>query len=568
MAKSAKRALHQQLDSMQKLEAIVNTKKAILLNKAIGSNNPKDILKANEMLKNVEPLDNEGVRKSYLVDPYQFNQFLGYKNKPYSLSYQMLRRISYVVPIVRAIINTRIDQITSFVEPQKDKYSMGFVIRKKRSYYGIKDQKEPSKEELLKAEKMTEFILNCGVGNNFDADDFDAFTRKLMNDSYMYDQCTFEIERNQRGMPCAFYAVDASTIRIADSYDNQDYDINGVQAPQYGSQNNLDRKKVKGYYPSFSQIKQGVIHTDFYPWEMSFGIRNPVTDIYANGYGISEIEVLMNICTSMLYSDEYNRRFFSQGSAPKGFIKVKSGSLLNNTKLQDFKQAWQAMVAGVVNAHKTPVLEGDVEWVDLQLTNRDMEFAKWQEYLIKLSCAIYRIDPAEINFPLSGSSGAKMVYEGNNEARLKHSKDKGLYPALKFLQRKINKYLISQMDPEYEFCFVGMDGVDIGDELDQDIKMLTNFMTLDEVRVRRGLKPLGAAKGGDLILNAAYMQQKQMEQQAEMQSQQMETQTTMHSEKLDASKEQTQMTIDAAAEEEKDDPFEKAFNSYLVTLNN
>lgn len=544
--------IHKQLDAIVKMEEFAKIKKGILLEKAMYSSNPNDVIRASTIASaNIEPRE-EGERKSYIVDPLQFNQFLGYKNKPYSLSYNMLRRVSYAVPIVRGVIGTRLDQITSFCEPQRDKYSTGFVIRKKKGFYGGTDKdKEPTTEELKKCEELTEFILNCGVGNNFDCDDFDTFTRKVMNDSYMYDQLAFEIVRNRRGVPVNFYAVDASTIRIADSFDVDSYgrDYNNTTA----------REKIKGYYPTYCQIENGSVTNDFYPWEMCFGVRNPVTDIYSNGYGVCEIEILMNVITSMLWGDEYNRRFFSQGSAPKGFLKVKNGSLVNSPKIGEFKQAWQNLMAGVHNSHRTAILEGDVEWEDLQHTNREMEFSKWMEYLIKLACAIFRIDPAEINFPLGGEADKKAMFEGNNEARLKHSKDKGLFPVLKFFQRKINKYLIQQIAPDYEFSFVGMDGADIGTELDQDIKMVTNFMTVDEVRVRRGMKPMGANNGGNVILNAVMQQNLNAKMMQETQEKMMKQQGFAGKQPLTNANENDEA-------EEKTDPFEKAFNDYLLTL--
>lgn len=548
----------EQLNKLNKTEKLLQIKKQTLLEKAITSSNPNDILTAKNVLENIEtrkPLEH----KAYLIDPNDFNNFLGYKNKPYSLSYQMLRRISYAVPIIRSIIMTRIDQVASFCEPQTDKYSTGFIIRKKRSYADNKENSEPTKEERAKIERYTEFILNCGEGNNFEFDDFDTFTRKFMNDSLTYDQGTFEVVRNKKGKPVSFIATDSSTMRIADSIDEHFY------REKLNENSYLRRNELRGYLPAYCQIKDNVLVTDFYPWELCFGIRNPTSFINANGYGVSEIEILMNVITSMLWGDEYNRRFFSQGSAPKGFLKVKSGTNLNGGRLSEFKQQWQSMMAGVYQSHKTPILEGDIDWVDLQRNNRDMEFSNWQEYLIKLSCAIFRIDPAEINFPLSGGAEQRAMFEGNNEARLKHSKDKGLYPLLKFYQRKLNKYVVSQLDPEYELVFCGMEGMSIADELDQDIKSMGNFMTIDEIRVRRGMKPLGDENGGNIICNSIWLQdhnmKEQMKQQEEQQNQQMEQAPEGDQEEVDDQFEDDQQTFD-----EDENPFEKAFNSYMKSI--
>ena len=532
--------IHKQLDSLQSLEQQLEVRKNILLNKALVSTHPTDIIKASSIIDNVEERHKSN-KKAYMVDPYAFNNSFGYKDKPYSMSYEMLKRISFQVPIVRAIIGTRSDQVASFCEPQSDKYSTGFIIRKKQPFYS-KESRQASRDEIMKANKITDFVLNCGMNNSFESDDFDTFIRKIINDSLTYDQLTFEVVNDRRGRPFEFYAVDASTIRIADSYDDDNY------------KKKDERKQILGYYPNYCQIHDGIVTSDFYPWEMCFGIRNPVTNIYSNGYGVSEIEMLINTITSMLWSDEYNRRFFSQGSAPKGFFKFKSETAVNDGRLAQFKQQWQGMMAGVYNSWKTPVLEGDIDWVSLHTSNQDMEFSKWQEYLIKLTSAIYRIDPAEVNFPLSGSSDNKPMFEGNNEARLKHSKDKGLFPLLKFLQRRINKHLISRIDPEYEFVFVGMDGVDQQTELDNDIKMMSNFMTVDEIRIKRGLSPLGEEKGGNQIANSILYQSQAAKDQKAMMGM--------------MGGEQGEDQFDAEDDENyEEDPFKKAFDDYIVGLN-
>lgn len=442
-----------------------------------------------------------GHRKSFLIDPMQFTGFMGYKDKPYSLSYNLLRRMARGSMVVNAIVKTRQDQVASFCEPQTDKYSTGFVIRKKKKMFSKEDEKM-SIEDEKKIELLTEFVLNCGRNNSWTADDFDTFVRKIVWDSLVYDQMNFEVTTDRRGLPYEFFATDAATIRMADTFDDEEYQ-------------NKEKIQKFGYYPSYVQVLNGEVKAEYYPWELCFGIRNPSSNIYLNGYGMSELEDLINTITSMLWAEEYNRKFFSQGSAPKGLLRVKNGGITSTT-LQEFKQSWLAMVTGVTNAWRTPILEGDVEWIDLQKNNTDMQFDKYQEFLIKTSCAVYRIDPAEINFPLSGGSEQKALFEGNNEARLKHSKDKGLYPLLKMIQRRINKYLISRIDPQFEFVFTGMEGVDYTSELEADIKTMSNFMTIDQVRLKRGLEPLGPDKGGDVIANSIwlqYMNQQAMAQQ-------------------------------------------------------
>lgn len=504
-----------QLDGILLAERRLEAKKFRTLEKAMRSESPEDMVKANQVFQQIQNKVDQKT-KTFLIDPLQFNANLGYKDKPYSLSYTTLKRMSKT-PIINSIIKTRKNQVADFAEPQENKYSTGFVVRKK--FKEGEEQKMDRKDKKI-AYAITDFLMRGGSVSQWDYDDFDTFIRKIVEDSLVYDQMTFECIRNRRGQLESFIATDASTFRISDSYFDKDYDNDFFK--RSGADVWQDRKdfgpKVHGYRPAYVQVYQTMKVNEFYPWELCFGIRNPSTSIYANGYGCSELEELINVVTSMLWGDEYNRRFFSQGSAPKGFFRVKGTN--NEAALQQFKQQWQSMITGVMQSWKTPVIEADVDWIDLQKNNRDMEYSSWIEYLIKLACGVYSIDPTEIGWDISRSEGSGGLFEGNQEQRLQHSKDKGLYPLLKFIQRKINKYIVEQINPDYEFVFMGLNGMSIEDELKMDIDKVNSFMTVNEIRQKYELKPLEA---GDQPNNSIYLQA----QSAQQQQQQMEQQQQM-----------------------------------------
>lgn len=460
-----------------------------MLDKAMRSDDPNDIMKAQSVAEQVIQKREHSDRKSYMIDPNDFVNSLGYRNKKLGLSYESLKRMG-LTPIINAIIKTRINQIAAFAEPQKDKYSTGFIISKK----GVGKDGKMSKAEIKKAEEISEIVMNCGVNNSWSNDDFDTFTRKVIKDSLIYDQMCFEVVDNKKGEFYEMVAVDAATIRLSDTFDDDNY------------QKDRDKsEEIQGYLPSFVQIYEENVVNEYYPWEMCFGIRNPDTAVKNHGYGISELEELIQVITAILWSDEYNRKFFSQGSAPKGILRIDSS--VSPGKLQEFKQQWQAMVSGVYNAWKTPILEsGKMDFVNLQTSNSDMEYGKWIEYLVKLATAIYSINPEEVNFSGSGGAGANTVFESNNESRLKHSKDKGLYPLLKFYQARLNKFVISRIDPEYELLFVGLDATTREAEMELLIKKVTNLITLDEAREEIGMEALNREGISDQVMSGVYSQ--------------------------------------------------------------
>ena len=531
------------INEISELQEQLVVQKNILLDKALRSDDPSKIIEAAKYFKDVEKRKQSEI-KSYVFDPYALQAQFDYKDKVTSITYNTLRSMGRT-PIINSIITTRVEQVAAFSEPCYDSKGIGFIIRKKVGY-SEDSEKKISKEDKQKIEYITNFILNCGSSNNnWHGDSFDAFLRKITRDSLELDQMTFEIVRNRKGIPQEYIATDGATFRLAENLDFDKY-------------KNAEKIAINGYFPKYVQIFNNQPIAEFYPWELCFAIRNQYSDVRLNGYGISELENIVQVVTWSLYSDAYNGKFFSQGSAPKGIIKITGA--VNEDKLAEFRQQWQAMVAGVQNAWRTPVMEADkMEWIDLQRNNRDMEFTKWQEYLIKLSCATYKIDPSEIGFPMNGSSDTKPMFEGNNEARLKYSKDKGLRPLLKLIETKINKYIVNPLDTNFEFKFIGLDPESEAEALDMDIKKLSNFMSISEIRKKYNLPDL---KEDELVLNPYYFQY-MMAKQQEAEQGNPESNEAMAEEYPE---DEDYFTPDDP-EETWEDPFAKAFNDYITKEN-
>lgn len=528
--------LSDRIDITNEKLAKLTVKRQTLLNEALAGTDQAAIIKAATTLKSIEKRE-ETERKTILVDVADFQTSFDYKDRNISMSYDALEKMA-ATPIINSIIKTRLTQVAAFAEPVKDEYSIGYKIQKRR-LPGIELNDKLTKSEEQEIYNITEFIENTGM-NEWTNDDFDTFVRKYIKDSLTFDQGTFEIVRDKRGIPVEFFATDAKTMRVARSYDDAQYEMAF----------NRKRKAIMNYYPSHVQVIENKVAAEYYPWELSFGIRNPHTRIKNQGYGVSELEELVTVVTSLLHGYQYNANFFKQGSAPKGFFNVK-GKGFNDTHIQNFKRQWRTMVSGVSNAWKTPFLNADqVEWVDLQKGNSEMGYSNWIEFLIKISCAIYTIDPAEVNFPLQGGANSKPMFEGSNEARIKHSKDKGLYPLLKFLQKKLNKQIVKHFyNGKYEFVFTGLDSVTRKEQAELDEKSVKTYKTVNELRAEKGMDKI---EGGDIILDSSYIQKLNGDEQNKLMSQ--EQQGVQYPE----------MPME---ENEEDNPIQKAFFNYIDNLN-
>lgn len=443
--------------------------------------------------------------KAYYENPIRMASAMNYKEKPSSLSYNILYQMSVKNSVIAAVINTRVNQVSTFTKPKRfSTDGIGFEVR-------LRDpQAVPTKEQQEVIKSLETFLENCGYKNDNSTDDFDTFIRKIVRDSLTYDQVCFEVVPDRKGKPAQILAVDASTIRAA----SEDYQDNTVWSK------NPPRKNEK---VSWVQVIDGTVVSWFTANEMAFGVRNPRSNIDLQPYGFSELEQLIQQITSHLYAEEYNSKFFSQGGTTKGIINIKSdpNGIGNKEQLDSFKRQWRAQVNGISGAWKTPVLQvpQGIEYINVSQSNRDMEFNQWMNYLINIVCAVYAIDPAEINFANNGGAATQSsVFESSQEQKLKNSKDKGLKPLLRFIETLINKFVISRFSSEYVFSFTGLDEKSEEEKADLETKQSKVWKTVNEIRKEHGEKPID---DGDVILDASWINYHQQSQMAAQQQDMM-----------------------------------------------
>lgn len=431
----------------------------------------------------------------------------GYRDPNNGVTFNTLNRMGDIF-IIKAVINTRIEQVQNFLKYSNDDQKPGYKIRYKQTpgvEADVNTKKKMSKEDMRKVEYIVKFLEDGGENDKWECEDnFQEFTRKVLNDSLRLDQLCFEVVRARNFEVKKYRAVDGALIRQLDTND-----------PRYSQM--FEQFRWHGYLPRYAMVWDGQIirhpvtneYVAFYPWELGYGIRNKTSNVLRNGYGCSELETLMEIVTWVLWGMQYNGNFFKQGSQPKGFINVKNQNIDGGT-LNEFRQEWKQTMSTVYNSHKIPVIQGiDLEWIDLQQTNRDMEFTEWIKFLMVLVCAVYRMDPSELGFQFQD---AARVWgpEGQRE-RLDHSKQKGLTPLLIFYQNILNKYIISEIDDRLELVFTGIEIEDEATQVDLDKKKSeAGFVSLEDMFEKYSGRKFNPEK--DTILNQVY----QSAQQAKM----------------------------------------------------
>lgn len=442
----------------------------------------------------------EETPRSFFVNPYDFTSTTGqFRDRRTGLSWDTLRILSDRNPIISAIVNTRLQQVSAFTSPVRLQEAIGNNPLGYKVIHKQKDRKlTPGEQQFV--EDLEDYIWHCGDPSKFsiyDRDNFDVWMAKIVRDSLTFDAAVAELIPTRKGAVYEWHAIDAATIRMA-----------------MAKQDVSDEEQK-----TFVQLMNGQIVTEYAPDEIMYGIRNPTTKIQNNGYGVSELEQLISVVNNILNAMQHNSMFFRNGAAVKGLINIKPGSKQGGVpreQFEAFKRAWKGMITGAHNAWTTPIVQSDgVEFVNMGSTNREMEFSQYLDFLVKITCAVYAIDPAEINFYMASSSGGgSPMFESNQESKLKMSKDKGLRPLLNKISRWVNQFILKRVTDDFYFAFSGIDSKDEKDIINVRKEEVGAYKTVDEVRADAGLKPLGEESGGNVILNPQYiqyLQQKSME---------------------------------------------------------
>lgn len=385
--------------------------------------------------------------------------------------------------VLNAIINTRANQVASYCEPARysDK-GIGFHVR-------LRDvNKEPSARQVREMEAIEKFILNTGINKDVIRGNFTNFAKKIVRDTYTYDQVNFEKVFTNNGRLHRFVPVDPSTIYIATD----------------------EKGKLIEEGDRYVQVMNSRVVATFSDREMAFAVRNPRSDIYAAGYGFPELEIALRQFIAHTNTEVFNDRFFSHGGTTRGLLQIKTDQNQSQHALNAFKREWRSTLKGVNGSWQIPVISAeDVKFVNMTPAARDLEFEGWLSYQINMITALYQIDPAEIGFPNNGGATGKKgssLNEGNSEDKMNASKNKGLYPLLKFISDIVNDFVVSEFpnSDDYVFQFVGGDfSAELArlKKLSEEVKIGKTF---NEARKEMGLST--PILGGDVPASGVVIQ--------------------------------------------------------------
>jgi hypothetical protein len=265
-----------------------------------------------------------------------------------------------------------------------------------------------------------------------------------------------------------------------------------------------DIEKIK-----FVQRINGKLIAAFERKDLLYDCMQKRSDILFHGEGYPKTEQAMHAVTAFLFALAYNAEQFNSGTVPKIALAFKDGNF-SEEQLIDLQEQWIASFRGIKGAWRIPMLNQEVQVIDLLKSPKDMEHGKYMEFTGSLICAIFSIDPQEIGMRWQY---AQNVLSENPGARLKHSKDRGLNDLLGQLADHFNRIMyFAGWGTKYCFEFTGIEPEDSKERSQLESEAVKRDTTVNELRKQKDMKPID---GGDIILDPTYMQGVQAAQMAE-----------------------------------------------------
>jgi hypothetical protein len=231
---------------------------------------------------------------------------------------------------------------------------------------------------------------------------------------------------------------------------------------------------------AYKQVIRGEVKAEFTTDEMIYDMMNPRTN---TPYGLAPLESLMIIVSSSLKAGLANLSYLTEGNIPEGFFGVPKE--WTPQMIADFQENWDAVMAGdeAATAKLKFTPEGSYQPAKKQ---GDMAWEQFNEWLMKVTCAIFDVDPNEIGFkPRSGLGGHGMAQQANQS-----SDEKGLEPLAHFFEEIFTDIIQNDLGfPTLAFHFSGLDkDKDSKTEAEvNEILIRSGQRTINELRTDEGL---------------------------------------------------------------------------------
>ena len=349
------------------------------------------------------------------------------------VSFPELRGLADALPLLRAVIETRKDQIAA----------QSYAIRARARW------ESPDVSKSIDA-------VTCFLARPDRRHSFADWLRMLLEEMLVIDAATLYPRYNRGGSLYALDIIDGATIK-----------------PLIGE----DGRAPEPPDPAYQQILKGIPAADFSAEELLYLPRN----VRAHRlYGMSPVEQIALTVNIALRRDASTLDYYRTGSSPDAFATLPKEWTAD--QIRSFQDYFDALMSGnLARRHQTKFMPADFKLIEARQPPLKDQYDEW---LARIICYAFSV-------PVSPF--VSQVNRATSETLRQQATQEGLVPLKAWVKNALDHVIQECMnEPGLEFVWVGDDAIDPLEQA-QTLQILVGagIKTREEARADLGLGPQG-----------------------------------------------------------------------------
>jgi hypothetical protein len=353
------------------------------------------------------------------------------------VSFAELRGLADALPLLRAVIETRKDQIAG----------QSYAIRARHR------SDSPATSPAIDA-------VSCFLARPDRRHSFADWLRMLLEDMLVIDAATLYPRFNRGGSLYALDVIDGATIK-----------------PLIGE----DGRAPEPPDPAYQQILKGVPAADFSVEELLYLPRNPRAHRL---YGMSPVEQIAFTVNIALRRDAATLDYYRAGSTPDAFATLPKEWTAD--QIRSFQDYFDALMSGnLARRRQTKFMPADFKLIEARQPPLKDQYDEW---LARIICYA---------FSVTVSPFVSQVNRATSETLRQQATQEGLVPLKAWVKNALDHVIqVCMNEPSLEFVWVGDDAIDPLEQA-QTLQILVGagIKTREEARADLGLGAGGGKAG-------------------------------------------------------------------------
>ncbi len=370
------------------------------------------------------------------------------------------------------VIGLRVDDVVAFSDVSEQAWMPGWKILPRFS--------QEMTGELKNRIREAEYFLQNGSLNGITSSErrmnrlmpFRNFLASITRDTLVYDGIAIWTHRDKSGRVQNFAPVSASNIRLVNTEIGYlgDKNIFAVGVDEIGNPVNT-----------------------FTADQLYWFVRNPRLNVEVHGYGLSEVQVAIELITGFSNVMTMNSARFTTSSIPNGIMLIQGAG--NQRTIDALQRSIINFTRGPSRRWVMPVLasstDTDIKIIDLTAyAGMETLYPDYMNMLMGALSVVYRIPIDRLGYRPSGKISepkSKGESQGSRQSEIvDKSPDVGKIALLNALEYVVNDALIWPTFPDLIFKFMGKNPIEDARQYQERL----STMTYGERRSTVGLQPL------------------------------------------------------------------------------